>query len=176
MSTLLGEHTAFPAGVSDASQPLRRRVATSSAPDTPPNLGNGVQGPYAERMRELTSVTSTADLTSLYTASGIVAIAWYVLVAVALWKVFVKAGYPGILAIVPIVNVFVLVKIAGYSAWLGLLFLIPVVGWIFSAFVAFRLGSAFGKGGVFSFFLLWIFSFVGYFILGFGDARYTRPV
>lgn len=127
-------------------------------------------------MRELTSVTSSADLTSLYTASGIVSIVMYVLIAVALWKVFEKAGYAGILAIIPIVNIFILVKIAGYSAWFGLLYLIPIVGWVFSAFVAFRIGSAFGKGALFSFFWLWIFSFIGYFIIGFGDAKYRQPV
>lgn len=122
------------------------------------------------------SVTSTADLTTLWSSSGVVAVIWYVLVAIALWKVFSKAGYPGILAIIPIVNIFVLVKIAGYSAWLGLLYLIPIVNIIFGLFVAFRLGRAFGKGGLFSFFLLWLFAFVGYFILGFGSARYREPV
>ncbi len=121
-------------------------------------------------------VASQADFTSLFSVYGWGALIWYVLVAVALWKVFDKAGYAGILAIIPIVNLFILVKIAGYSAWLGLLYLIPIVGWIFSLFVAFRLGRAFGKGAGFSFFLLWLFAFVGYLILGFGRATYTKPV
>lgn len=121
-------------------------------------------------------ITGTADLRTLWANTGIVSIIWYVLVAIALWKVFSKANYPGILAIVPIVNLFILVKIAGYSAWLGLLFLIPLVNVIFGLLVAFRLGRAFGKGGLFSFFFLWLFAFIGYFILGFGSARYSEPV
>ncbi len=121
------------------------------------------------------AVTDTANLTGLYTVSGFVSLVWYVLVAVALWKVFSKAGYPGILAIIPIVNVFVLVKIAGYSAWLGLLYLIPIVNFVFSIMVAFRVGRGFGKGGAYSFFLLWLFPFIGYFLIGFGDARYSNP-
>ena len=38
-----------------------------------------------------------------------------------------------------------------------------------------RVGKGFGKGGAWSFFLLWLFAFVGYFILGFGRAQYTKP-
>ena len=119
------------------------------------------------------SVTSNVD-PSVLSGSSVVAIAFYILFVVALWKVFTKAGRPGWLAIIPIVNLFVLVSIAGYSAWLALLFLIPIVGWIFNLFVSLRLGRAFGKGGVFSVFLLWIFSAIGLLILGFGSARYDR--
>ncbi|MET0736602.1 MAG: DUF5684 domain-containing protein [Microbacterium sp.] len=126
-------------------------------------------------MLEANAVTETADLTSLYATSGWIGFVFYVLVAIALWKVFTKAGYPGILAIIPIVNVFILVKVAGYSAWLGLLYLIPIVNLVFGIIVAFRVGKAFGKGGVFSFFLLWLFAFIGYFIIGFGQAQYTKP-
>ncbi len=106
--------------------------------------------------------------------TGVVALAFYILVVVALWKLFAKAGRPGILAIIPVVNLIVLLRIAGYSGWLVLLYLIPIVNVVFAIFVALKLGRAFGKGGVFSFFLLWMFPVIGYFILGFGDAKYTE--
>lgn len=122
------------------------------------------------------AVTDTADLTSLWGSYSVIGLIWYVLVAVALWRVFSKAGYPGILAIIPIVNIFILVKVAGYSAWLGLLYLIPIVNLVFSIIVAVRVGKGFGKGGGWSFFLLWLFAFIGYFILGFGKATYSKPV
>lgn len=120
------------------------------------------------------SITDDASITNLaqdYSVPGLIV---YILIAIALWRVFSKAGYPGILAVIPIVNVFILVKVAGYSAWMTLLYLIPIVNIIFSIFVAVRLGQRFGKGGVFSFFLLWLFSVIGYFILGFGSAQYRR--
>ena len=104
--------------------------------------------------------------------TGLIALVFYILVAVGLWKVFTKAGYPGILAIIPIVNVVFLVKIAGMSGWLALLYLIPIVGFVFGIIVAVRLGERFGKGGLFSFFLLFVFPYIGYLILGFGDSRY----
>jgi TctA family transporter len=105
---------------------------------------------------------------------GIVAVIFYVLVAVALWKVFSKAGYPGILGLIPIVNVILLVKIAGYSGWLSLLLLIPIVNFVFAIMVAVRLGAHFGKGAFFSVVFLWLFAVIGYFIIGFGSARYRR--
>lgn len=122
------------------------------------------------------SITDQAALSWLGTTGTIIGIVVYILIAVALWRVFSKAGWPGILAIVPIVNVFILVKIAGYSAWLTLLYLIPIVGFVFSIVVAVRVGRGFGKGGVFSFFFLWLLQIIGYFILGFGRATYTKPV
>ena|SRR5699024_4574140 len=109
-------------------------------------------------------------------AYTVLALAVYVLAVVALWKVFSKAGYFGLLALIPIVNLFIYTKIAGWSAWLTLLYLIPVVNIVFSIMVAIRVGRGFGKSGVWSFFLLWLISIIGFFILGFGRARYSKPV
>lgn len=108
------------------------------------------------------------------TSSVLLSIIYYLVYAITMWKVFAKAGYPGILALIPIVNWIVLVKIAGMSGWLALLYLIPIVGWIFSLVVAIKEGANFGKGGAFSFFLLWIFPFIGHLIIGFGSARYSK--
>lgn len=106
--------------------------------------------------------------------SSIVIIAFYILWAIAAWRIFSKAGYPGVLALIPIVNIFILVKIAGYSFWMTLLFIIPIVNFIFSIFLAIRLGERFNKGGAWSFFLLWLFQIIGFFILGYGSARYSK--
>lgn len=110
------------------------------------------------------------------TVGTTVGIAYYILLAVAMWKVFAKADYPGILALIPIVNWFILVKIAGFSGWLGLLGLIPIVNIVFALIVAVRVGRAFGHGALFSVFLLWLIAPIGYFIVGFSNDRYVRPV
>jgi hypothetical protein len=106
--------------------------------------------------------------------TGLIALVFYILVAVGLWKVFTKAGYPGILAIIPIVNLIFLVKIAGMSGWFALLYLVPIANLVLAIIVAFKLGARFGKGGVFSFLLLLLFPYIGYLILGFGDSRYSK--
>ncbi|MBS1906318.1 MAG: hypothetical protein JST33_07050 [Actinobacteria bacterium] len=98
----------------------------------------------------------------------------YVIVAIALWRVFTKAGHPGWLAIIPIVNVIFIVKIAGMSGWWVLLYLIPIVNIVFGIIVAVKLGKSFGKGGAFSFFLLWLLPVIGYLILGFGSSQHRR--
>jgi hypothetical protein len=125
---------------------------------------------------DVTPITTTLNESLFNVWTGVLAFLWYVLVAIAMWMVFAKAGWPGILALIPIVNVVILVKIAGMSGWLALLYLIPIVNIVFSIIVAVKVGAAFGKGAAWSFFLLWLIAFIGYFILGFGDAKYTKPV
>lgn len=125
-------------------------------------------------MNALASLTSQTDVTLIQPVQGFIALVVYIVVVIALWKVFTKAGYPGWLAIIPIVNAFVLVKIAGFSAWMGLLYLIPIVNIIFHIIVSLRVGKGFGQGAVFSIFLLWLFSVIGYLILGFGSATYNK--
>lgn len=98
-----------------------------------------------------------------------------VLTIIALWKVFTKAGRPGWAAIIPIYNAYILLKIAGRSGWWLLLLLIPLVNLVVAIVVSIDVAKAFGKSGVFGFFGLFVFSIIGYLILGFGGARYTGP-
>jgi hypothetical protein len=125
-------------------------------------------------MFALESITDQTALSAFTPESGLLAALIYVLSAIALWRVFSKAGYPGVLAIIPIVNVFILVKVAGYSAWMTLWYIVPIANIIFAIFVALRLGARFGTGLAFSIFLLWLFPIIGYFILGFGSAQHRR--
>ena len=125
-------------------------------------------------MIALTSITQQADVNALSTTYGVIGLIIYVITVIALWKVFTKAGHAGWLAIIPIVNLFVLTKIAGFSYWMGLLYLIPIVNIILHIIVALRVGKGFGKGAGFSIFLLWLFSFIGYLILGFGSDTYDK--
>lgn len=121
------------------------------------------------------SPSSITDQTSIFALSGttsLLALAVYVLTVVALWKVFTKAGYPGWLAIIPIVNVVFLTKIAGFSGWFALLYIVPIVGFVFHVIVQIRIGRAFGHGWVFSLFLLVFLYIIGYLIIGFSDDRY----
>jgi len=60
------------------------------------------------------------------------------------------------------------------SGWWVLLYLVPIANVILAIVVAVKVGDRFGKGGAFSFFLLFLIPFIGYFILGFGDSRYRK--
>ncbi|MGC4154416.1 MAG: DUF5684 domain-containing protein [Propionicimonas sp.] len=94
---------------------------------------------------------------------------------VALWKVFAKAGEPGWAAIVPLYNLYVMVKIAGYNPLLFLLFLVPVVNVVFMIMVQIRIGQAFGKTTLWSIAMLVILNVIGVLVLGFGQDQYRHP-
>lgn len=98
-----------------------------------------------------------------------------VLMIVALWKIFTKAGEAGWKSIIPFLNTFVLFRIAGLNPWLFLLMLIPFVNLIVWIVVSLKLGERFGKGTAWTIFMLIIFSVIGYLILGFGGDQYRRP-
>lgn len=101
----------------------------------------------------------------------IIWLAVVVLMIAALWKVFEKAGEPGWAAIVPIYNLYVMLKIAGRPGWWILLFLIPFVNFIIAIVVAFDVSKRFGKGAGFAIGLI-LLPFIFYPLLAWGDARY----
>lgn len=102
----------------------------------------------------------------------IVSIAIWLLSIVAFWRVFEKAKKPGIASIIPIYNVYVVLKIVGRPGWWLFLYLVPIVNVFVHLVVALDTAKAFKKSTAFGIFGLWIFSLIGYMILGFGDAKY----
>jgi len=96
-----------------------------------------------------------------------------VIAIIALWRVFSKAGRPGWAAIIPIYNIYTLVKVSGNSGWFTLLYFIPIVNIIIAVIVALGVAKNFGKSGVFGIVGLFLFSVIGYLILGFGSAQYV---
>ena len=105
----------------------------------------------------------------------LVELALIVLIIAGLWKTFAKAGQPGWAAIIPIYNVFILLKIAARPWWWLLLLLVPLVNIVIAFVVAIDVAKAFGKGAGFGIGLA-LLGFIFYPILGFGSATYTAPV
>jgi len=105
---------------------------------------------------------------------SIIYLALIVAMIAALWVIFEKAGEHGWAAIVPLYNGYVLFKVAGYNGWMFLLMLIPVVNIVVGIMMALELGRRFGKSGVWSFFLLFVLSIIGYLMLAFGDYTYQK--
>jgi uncharacterized protein DUF5684 len=112
----------------------------------------------------------------------IIYIAIIVLEIAALWKVFVKAGQPGWAAIIPIYNLYVLLKVIGRPAWWLLLFvvgvIVPFVGWILllviGIIIAIDLAKSFAKSSGFAVGLFFL-NFIFVPILGFGESQYVGP-
>jgi len=128
---------------------------------------------------------TTTDTTYLGMALGtlfLFSFIFWVVTAVAMWKVFEKAGQKGWKALIPVYNYWVLCEIAGRPGWWALsvfLSIIPLVGWIVPLvvfiFVALDIGKAFSKSTLFSVVGLIIFSLIGLLILGFGSDKYKKP-
>ena len=69
-----------------------------------------------------------------------------ILLVVSLGRIFAKAGQPGWVVLLPIFNIYVLLKIAGMSGWWVLPLLVPGANIIVWIIVAVELASEFGKG------------------------------
>jgi hypothetical protein len=102
---------------------------------------------------------------------SLLSLALAVVVIVAAWKIFSKAGKPGWAAIVPIYNLVVLLQIVKRPLWWIILLCIPFVNLVAAIILSVDLAKVFGKGIGFAIGLI-IVPIVFYPILGFGDARY----
>lgn len=115
----------------------------------------------------LGSAVATGSLIVYY----IIMFALCVLLIVAQWKIFKKAGKPGWASIIPFYSTYCLFDIAWGNGWLFLLTFIPCVGVIFRYIAYFKLGKAFGQGTGFGIGLI-LLNPIFMLILGFGKSEY----
>lgn len=89
----------------------------------------------------------------------------------SLWLVYTKAGRSGWLIFIPIVNIYVMLRIAGQPGWYFLLLLIPIVNLFVLIFMWINISKAFGKGTLFGLGLVF-FNWIFLIILAFGSSEY----
>ena len=127
-------------------------------------------------------VSTTSQLTdaqggALAAFTGVWLFVYFVLLIVmivAYWKIFTKAGEEGWKSIIPIYNIVILLKIVGRPWWWLLLMLIPFVNLIILIIVMNDLSKSFGHGLGFTLGLIFL-SVIFYLILGFGGSKYVGP-
>ena len=126
-------------------------------------------------------------------------VVWHILQAVADWKIFSKAGRPGILAFIPIVNIYVEYGIC-WSKFMGLIYLVcvgitsyvsgvqepsstlttvsgvaSVAALVLHIVQSIKLAKSFSKGVGYGILLI-LFGPLARLFLGLGDSRYIgRP-
>ncbi len=97
---------------------------------------------------------------------------------VAQWRLYAKAGQPGIASIVPIWNFIVFLRIVGRPASHIFLFLIPIYGQFYMIpKVYIELCNSFGKTSIVDYILVIVFN--GFYVLNLGlsyEAEYQGPV
>ncbi len=96
------------------------------------------------------------------------------IVIIAWWKIFEKAGQPGWKAIIPLYNAYILLKIVGKPDWWLLMFFIPFVNFVFIIWTYNMLSKSFGKDEAFTVGLV-LLGFIFFPVLGFGGATYLGP-
>lgn len=97
-----------------------------------------------------------------------------IIVIAGQWKAFEKAGQPGWACIIPIYNMYILLKIGGKPTWWLLLFLIPIVNIVIAIWTMNMISKSFGKDEGFTVGLV-LLGLIFWPILGFGDAVYRGP-
>ena len=90
---------------------------------------------------------------------------------VAMWKIFTKAGQPGWASLIPIFNIYIWCKIVRRPGWWVILMLIPLVNFIIAIILCIDLAKSFGKGVGFGIGLI-LLGIIFLPILGFGSAQY----
>lgn len=122
-----------------------------------------------------TTTTSTGPFPwGLFLTIWGIALVLGIITAVALWKIYAKAGKPGWAAIVPIYNTWVLFEIVGFPAWVAILQLVPFVNFVVAIMqivAYYKLVKLFGKGDGFAVATIF-FPFVTLPILAFSDAQF----
>lgn len=97
---------------------------------------------------------------------------------VAQWRLYEKAGQPGVASIVPIWNFIVFMRIVGRPASHIFLFLIPIYGQFYMIpKVYFELCNSFGKRSIVDYIAVIVFN--GFYVLNLGlsyEAEYQGPV
>ncbi len=111
--------------------------------------------------------------TPVYTSpvASIASLAINVLLIVAMWMIFKKAGKPGWAAIVPFYNIYTMYEITWGSGWRFLMLLIPFYNIVLAIQTQIKLAKAFGKSGGFAVGLIFL-PYVFNPILGFDGSTY----
>lgn len=110
-------------------------------------------------------------LTSTYC---IIILSIYVLLVIAWWNIFKKAGEAGWKSLIPLYNTYILFQISWGNGWLFLLDFIPVVNFVVNIIMSVKLSRAFGHGTGFAIGLILIPN-IFTLILGFDSSTYLGP-
>lgn len=117
------------------------------------------------------SAFSVGEFTIFGTGTLLVGAGISILIFVALWKIFKKAGKKGWEAIIPIYNIIVLLEISGLPTWYLVLYLIPLAN-IYAIFKNYiELSKKFGKDSGFGV-LMVFFPVICMPILAFSNCTY----
>lgn len=104
-------------------------------------------------------------------AVSVLMLAVVLVMLVACWKVYEKAGQAGWKSLVPVYNMYILVLIAGKPWWWFLVLFVPVVQVAIYLLLMLALAERFGKGPLFGVGLFFV-NFICFPVLAFDRSQY----
>ncbi len=110
---------------------------------------------------------------NIYSIFEFIGIFILILIVTILWKIFVKAGRKGWLALIPFYNCYCLVKLIFNKGWYILFLIIPFVNFIFILMLSYQLARKFGKSNCFAIFSM-LFPYITMQIIAFDDSIYRE--
>jgi len=96
-----------------------------------------------------------------------------ILMLVAGWKVFTKAGKAGWKILIPFYNIIVMLQIIKKPWWWLILLFVPIVNWVISILMSHRLSLSFGRGTGTTIGLI-LLPFIFLPIIAFGQSKYAQ--
>jgi len=96
-----------------------------------------------------------------------------IVMIIAMWKIFTKAGEEGWKSLIPFYNTWVLLEIAGKPGWWFIWFFIPIANIIVTIMMLDGLSKSFGKGIGYTLGLLFL-SPIFFLMLAFGNAKHLK--
>ncbi|MCI9110208.1 MAG: DUF2116 family Zn-ribbon domain-containing protein [Bacilli bacterium] len=106
----------------------------------------------------------------MYGFIGVVIGIWIILF-IALWKIFVKAGEKGWKSLIPFYNCYCLSKIVFNRGWLFILMLITPINLVFIPVTCYKLAKTFGKSTAFAVCSIF-FPYITFQIIAFDNSKY----
>lgn len=116
---------------------------------------------------------SQTDISAILGTYAILVLVIAVIMIVANWKIYTKAGKPGWASIVPFYNMYVMYEIAGMNGWMFLLTFIPIVNIVIQIMLYLNLAKKFGKSTGFAIGLI-LLNPIFLLLLAFGNAEYNK--
>ena len=117
--------------------------------------------------------TSQTDISAILGTYAILVLVIAVIMIVANWKIYTKAGKPGWASIVPFYNMYVMYEIAGMNGWMFLLTFVPIANIIIQIMLYLNLAKKFGKSTGFAIGLI-LLNPIFLLLLAFGNAEYNK--
>ena len=131
---------------------------------------------FAQFAQNTLNYTYPPSTTTTTTSAGTSAVVWIVwlFAIIVMWRFFTKAGRPGWASIIPLYNVYTLVKVAGRPGWWVVLLFIPLVNIVVSIILGADTGERFGHSRAYGAILMGLLG-IGYIITAFNGDTY-RPL